>query len=226
MTLIRKGNTSWFLSSPGTLQTDRYGLSSATAVWTRMSPTDTDPGRPSGTSFGDSHPIWTTLKCDRSTISQTNFGWQATAEYFGIQGAPPTPIYELDWSTSEEPIETHPDFVATLAGTPAARLNDADFDDKGFFIGFKPSSSLAGVRGYLAPGAVWRETSITTTVPGALGSVGAIVSPSGPVPSVPSPRTWLYLGLTYQQRGQTYTVKKEWRLSGRKGWNTLIYTTV
>lgn len=59
-----------------------------------------------------------------------------------------------------EPIETHPEFTDKLAGTKAAPLNGAVFDDVGKFQGFSTDTSnsritseepLAGTRSYLAP---------------------------------------------------------------------------
>ncbi len=231
MTLIRKGNTAWFLQSPGRLKSDRYGVSSATAIWQRSFDGASSPGLPSGLSFGSTHPIWNTLKCDNYEVGFDAPFWTCTAEFYGPRvdagggGGPPpdVEVYELDWSVSEEPIETHPNFAATLAGTPTGPLNDADFDDKGNFVGFKATSSLRGVRGYLAPGVIWRKSYSTTTQPNNLGNVGKIVIPSGPVPSVPSGYNWLSLGITWQQKALIYQVREEWKLSGRNGWNSLIY---
>jgi hypothetical protein len=73
-------------------------------------------------------------------------------------------------SVSAEPIETHPDFITKIAGTPDAPLNGATFDKKkftGFGVVTKDSSGpvdksltseqpLAGVRSYYVPKSVFR----------------------------------------------------------------------
>jgi hypothetical protein len=226
MALTRKGSTGWVLESYGTLQTDRFGLSSATARWGRYDSVGGDPGAPK--SFGQTHPLWTYLTCDKVSVSHTGTHWESEVNFFGVNGNP-TPIYELDMRTSEEPIESHPNFAtfAYPAGT-----NGAKYDADGAFLGFYPvynvSNALTnkewvGVRGFLSPGAIWRKNYVTSTQPNDISVVGKVDTPEGSPPSVASGRTWLYNGLTWEQRGLVYTVKKEWLLSGREGWNTTIY---
>lgn len=230
MALTRKTPVGWFLTSNGQLQTDRFGLSTATARWARLDIGGTAPGTP--VVFGNAHPLWTYLDCDKVSISQTEHGWEAEANFFGVTGSP-EPIYEVDHSTSEEPIETHKDFRTQLGGTPTNRLNGAKFDTDangaGFigFTDFKNDTDLAdawrGIRSYLSPGVVWRKNYVTKTLPSDFGDVGSIDVPEGNPPQLPTGRNWLYLGLVWEQRGITYSVKKEWRASGRRGWNPKIY---
>ena len=232
MAITRKGQTGWFLTSPGSLQTDRYGLATASARWRRQDIANTtNPGSP--VSFGQTHPIWFFLNCDKVVISQSENGWDCEASFFGVDGIP-QPIYDLDLSTSEEPIETHANFRTSIGGTPAAPLNGAQFSTDtntlGEFIGFNgpfanttAEDTWRGIRSYLAPGAVWRKTQVTATRPNDIADVGNIDVPEGSPPALGSGRNWLYKGLTYEQKGLTYTVRKEWLLSGRRGWNTTIY---
>ena len=56
------------------------------------------------------------------------------------------------------------------------------------------------------------------------GDVGCVDFPEGNAPQLPTGRNWLYVGLVWEQRGLTYSVKKEWRASGRRGWNNDIYS--
>ena len=225
MPLTRKGRAGWFLESPGTLQTDRYGLSSAVARWARYDLGATDPGTP--TSFGQAHPIWSSLSCDKVQISHQGTHWQCEASFFGIYGSP-QPIYEIDMRTSEEPIESHPlfDTFAYPEGT-----NGSKFDADGQFLGFYPvvnetneitNPAWVGVRGFLSPGTVWKKRYVTNLRPTDIGAVGSIDTPEGNPPSYGG-RNWLYNGLTWEQRGLTYTVTKEWLLSGPLGWNSEIY---
>lgn len=228
MALNRKGQTGWVLQSNGSLQTDRHGLAQATARWTRADVGNANPGSPVG--FGSLHPLWSYLACDRFTITQEEAFWVCEAQFYGVNGVP-EPIYELDYSTSEEPIETHKDFRATIGGKPTAVLHGAKFDTDGVFVGFAgpfadntEEDTWRGITSYLAPGAIWRKSYTTSTRPADLGSVGKIDVPEGSAPAVPTGYNWLYLGVTWEQRGRTYSVRKEWRLSGRRGWNATIYT--
>lgn len=229
MALTRKTPVGWIKTSNGQLQTDRFGLSQAAARWVRMDVGDTDPGAP--TSFGSAHPLWSYLDCDKISISQTEHGWEAEASFFGVTGIP-SPIYEIDFSMSEEPIETHKEFATKLAGTPANKLHGARFEPDGNFAGFVtfPAGREAerdiwqGIRSFLNPGAVWRKNYVTKSRPGDIGDLGRIDVPEGDPPTLGNSQNWLYTGLTWEQRGLTYQVKKEWRASGRRGWNTDIYT--
>lgn len=228
MALTRKGTTGWVLETGGSLQTDRYGLAQSTARWTRADiAANANPGSPVG--FGSGHPIWTWLGCDRWTVFSDGVYWFCEAQFFGFTGSP-EPIYELDYCTSEEPIETHKNFRSTIGGKPGNELNGARFDDEGAFIGFvgpfandTEEDEWRGITSYLAPGAVWRKNYLTSSRPSDLGQVGTVDVPEGSAPSVPAGMNWLYTGLTWEQRGRIYQVRKEWRLSGRRGWNDTIY---
>lgn len=227
MSLTRKGQGGWVMEKMGTLSTDRFGLSSATARWCRYDIGPSLPGQPAV--FGSLHPMWTFLSCDKVSVTHNGVHWECDVNYFGIQGSP-TPIYELDIRTSEEPIESHPDFktFAYPAGTNGSRFDPTD----GSFMGFMPQYSgtdvtnkaWVGVRGYLSPGAIWRKCYVSTTQPSDISQLGKIDSPEGSPPAIRDGANWLYAGLTWEQRGRVYTVKKEWQLSGRQGWNTAIYT--
>lgn len=227
MSLTRKGTIGWILEKNGVLQTDRFGMSSATAKWARYDlGGNVDPGQP--VFFGNSHPLWTFLTCDKVSVEHTGTHWEAEANFFGVLGTP-TPIYELDLRTSEEPIESHPNFVqfAYPVGTNGSRFDPVD----GSFLGFVPlyngtdvtNPTWAGVRGYLAPGAVWRKCYVSTVQPNDISIVGKIDTPEGSPPAIRSGSNWLYTGLNWEQRGLVYSVKKEWLLSGRQGWNADIY---
>lgn len=223
MSLTRKGQTGWVLSTAGTLSTDRYGLSSAIATYSRYDFGLGDPGLP--VSFGSTHPVWTYLECDKVQVSHNGTHWEARADFFGVTGAP-APIYELDMSLSEEPIETHPDFFMVLGGSVNLPYNGAIFDEDGTFKGFVKdgdNDEFVGVRSYLSPGAVWRKVYVSKTKPSDMSLLGKIDVPEGSPPTVSSGRNWLYSSLSWEQRGLTYQIRKEWRLSGRQGWNISIY---
>lgn len=219
MALTKKGTLGLTLDSYGMLQTDRYGMSTATATWFQLSDITGVP-----ITFGASHPVWSFLKCDKVNVSYDKPYWRVEASYFGVNGTPAA-IYELDVSMSEEPVETHPDF-ADFAGAPGSEANGATFDAEGAFLGFVGAGAnpeWVGVRSYLAPGMIWRKTYVASSTPPSVSTLGLIDTPEGSPPSVESGRTWMFSGLSFEQKGLVYQVRKEWRLSGRRGWNTTLY---
>ena len=119
-------NNTLVFTSGGQLVTDRFGMSSARAVWWYYGDSPE-----SQVSIFSAHPRWSFLEMDKRTIVLRPDGaWDIVGDYFGVDGNP-EPIYALDNSTSQEPIETHPNFAA-FGG------NGAVFDEDGLFVGFKP----------------------------------------------------------------------------------------
>ena len=97
------------------------------------------------------------------------------------------------------------------------------FDPANPVYGQCSNPQWAGVRSYLAVGAVWRET-ITGGTGTTFGDVGTIQSPNGPAPGASGDRNWLYVGSAMEMRGSAVTVRREWRLSGPKGWSQALYS--
>jgi hypothetical protein len=214
------------LTTGGQLVTDRYGMSTARAVWWYYGPSPEDQ-----VGMLSAHPRWSFLDMDKRTISLAEDGhWDIVGDYFGVQGIPEA-IYTLDNSTSQEPIETHKDF-ATFAGYEASPLNGARFDhETGEFINFVrnpagTNTKWVGVRAYLNASAVWRQTTVRKIRPSGadLDNVGKIDSPPNNPPT-PSGRNWLYGACSYDQKGRTFTIRREWLLSGPRGWNDVIYAS-
>jgi hypothetical protein len=56
-----------------------------------------------------------------------------------------------------------------------------------------------------------------------INRVGRIDEPDGWQPSIATSKNWLYIGMTFSQRGSTYQVRKTWKASGTRGWNTTLY---
>lgn len=211
----------------GQLVTDRFGMSTARAVWWYYGDSPETQ-----VSIFSAHPRWSFLEMDKRTITLRSDGaWDIIGDYFGVQGTP-EPIYSLDNSTSQEPIETHKDFV-TFAGTPTSPINGAVFDpDDLTFLNFKQVVSgsavsnvkWVGMRAYLNASAVWREIKVTKTKPSAseITSIGRIDNPPGDAPT-PAGRNWLFGAICYEQKARTYTIRREWLLSGPGGWNDVVY---
>jgi len=198
--------------------------------------------------LGGTHPYNTRLWMEQQEIVYTADGAQAVCAYAGVQYENlEKPSYELIIGMEESPISTHPNFL-TIAGTPASPANGALFVDPetgsvstdnaaGVFDRFLPYvggslNAKAGIEAYLDPVVTYRESYVSYVLPSASG-FGKIVS------DVPGPgfrgslgrRNWLYVGYTYRRRGDpggatnrvVYEIAKEWKLSGRNGWDTQIY---
>lgn len=222
------GTTGW-VAKGGRYTTDKYGLSTGGYRWEKATTEDGAFGNP----VTSTHPLNSNLVLERSTIGIEDGIAFAEGEYAGLTGGDPSPVYELDVSSSEEPIECHPNF-----SNFATDANGATYDSTtGDFVGFtkrplydpsNPDYSVTnpewvGVRSFLSAGAVWREVRISKTNSVSISTVGHIASPAGSPPSPGSGRTWLYSGASMQQRGNVYTIRREWRLSGLRGWNTTLY---
>jgi len=226
------GNTGLIVKHFGELNTDKYGLDSATCVWTcPMFAFNLAPG------LGSAHPIWSWLYMERRRVSIDPGFAIITGEYVGITGNRTPSQYEASYSESEEPIQTHPDFVTTIGGKPSAVLNGAIFidqdtqkvtpdDSRGVFREFKSLidgalNPFAGISSFLSPQVTLREIWMSTS-PVSTGGLGHI---SGPPMSIalPDGGNWLYTGASFQQRGRVYANSREWRSSGRRGWNSDIY---
>lgn len=140
-------------------------------------------------------------------------------------------------ATSEEPIETHPQFnttSASIVNLSGGALTEGDavnsttggavFDQDGRFLYFNrgAKAALFGVSSYLSPSLVYRRAYSTSTTP-SLTKVGRIVTPAGDFPSVTSGVTWLCTGIQYTQKGKSFDVSEDFRASDTKGWNEYIY---
>ena len=206
------------------------GLDTATCVW--KCPMDSFGLMPAMLS---AHPIWTWLYMEKRRVEVTPGFLVITGQYAGITGGRTPSVFEVSFAGCEEPIETHPDFVSDIAGLPSAPLNGAVFidpesgkistdDEKAVFDKFRVNvggsrNAFAGVAAYLSPEATAREIWLGTAMVSAAG-LGHI---SGPGIGVSVPGNWLFTGVSSQQRGRVYSNAKEWRASGRNGWNNTIY---
>ena len=150
--------------------------------------------------------------------------------------------FELDFSMSEEPIETHPNFkaLAEVYGwnpdkhefnkTPPAA---AVLKKAGLSAGPKqknPISQLYGVSAYLSVGAIYRITYCRATIPsGLMRGIGVIVgSPPGisqfKLPAASSGRTWLRMAPKIMRRGSCVQITEEYMLSGPRGIPSAVYS--
>lgn len=151
--------------------------------------------------------------------------------------------YQCNAVASEEPIETHPNFLTVTLGfatsivtasggflTEGATSGGAVFDVDGIFLGFNKDAlnSLAGVRSYLSPQVTFQvkyaiaDRPLTETQT----EIGTISTPLN-APSVTSGKNWLLTGVNWTNTGNgnlgAYQISEEYRLSGVGGWNPNIY---
>ena len=141
------------------------------------------------------------------------------------EGGLPEPIYSLERSVAQDPIDTHNKFEGEIGGTASAPINSAKFDSEtGIFIGFASDSAYRGITSYLLAGSVWTKSYLSYTQPSsaAQADVGFISVPDGNAPT-PAGKNWISLGLSFSKQGGVYQIQKSWRLSGDAGWDATIY---
>ncbi len=161
--------------------------------------------------------------------------------------------YSLDGSTGTEPIETHPEFAvfggAPFAGVAGPNNSGAVYDKDGTFKGFavEPPGIIyyadlnrtrAGVKSFLAPGAIYSEktTYSSSSIPTAgvlnltkLGKIDIppasrlLPEPASVPPKVGGDFTWLLIKHVASEAGDGLQVDRAWRLSGEAGWDIDIY---
>lgn len=220
------------LQPGGELVTDRYGLVTGRLTFkARPNRWDLYPA------IHSRHPNASFCLMEKRRVVQSRGWWTITGHYAGVEYDSSEKVYELERNTRSEPIETHPDFVEKIGGKPSAPLNGAIYvdetgwptsDDKlGVFEGFRITldgsrNKLAGVDSYLAPtNTVWTAQWTSRSKPSPGGGVGKIDNnPEGGAPDYGGEFTWLYTGLTYEDRAGTYSARQTWLL-GR--WISEIY---
>lgn len=158
-----------------------------------------------------------------------------TIEYRGLDPAlsyPPPPVYTIETTTGNEPLQTHPLWATQMAGTPDAPLNGAIFqsvDASGInynpgtnnpgtfdptnatFYQWSATSIFAGIEDYLAAGVVFKSTYVTIGGGADASAVGTFSSPDGPAPTLPADYEWFYLGITSEDNAGIYRNEATWK---------------
>lgn len=176
------------------------------------------------------------LRCVSASVSQNDQGIGTRTEvYMGTNGTHYR--YRLTTSGAQEPIQTHPDFKTTLAGDGDSPLNNAVFKGEEVdseFDYFPPNAGndLEGVSAYLEPAMEVEVTVVTIsgsmadpTFHSLYNNIGEIRTPTGGgAPALPLGRNWLLTGSSQEIIGGAVKATYLYRMSGRKGWNSLIYS--
>lgn len=238
------GNQGLILSRVGSLNTDSKGVDTCDAEWTIRKDRWTQLPR-----RGSPHPLWSHIAMNERRVSIDGAFAIARCSYEGVSSEETNkPEYELVLGVESSAIETHPDFDKRIGGKPTAGLNgamwrrcDNDSDVRGGafgnatedanyvfwkfsnFIG-NAKNPFAGIENYLdACSVVWRKTVMSKESLTELLKAGKIDRPEGPVPRLPGARNWLNMGTSQKRRGFSFEHTTEWKASGPKGWNRLIY---
>lgn len=214
---------------------DRYGLWSGRVIFETIP--DLVMQRLRATRKYDSHPLFNWLEMERVSMRPNGAFVELDAEYFGISGNDSEPVYEMANAAGEFPIEHHPNFpeIVKAAGLTPDKYLDEDGKFKGFPAQKLPEGgdghdypegrNLAGVESYMGYGEViWRCVHNTRTRPSQdqIEAVGKIQTPEGNPPT-PQGRNWILAAHPFTQRGKTYQVTREWKLSGPFGANPEVY---
>lgn len=178
--------------------------------------------------FQTRHPDFNNLICDKVSVEREKPSIAViTAEYAGGNDSDGSaggdgntenePIIEVYGSVSQQPIQTHPDFVDVLAGTSDAPLNEAEFDDDGNFEKFGHASELLGVTDYLAPQQTVRRTTIAKTRPTSIQVSVIEIPPVGT-------GSFLKTVYGYRRQGAVWVVEEEWLSAGQgRAWHASVY---
>jgi hypothetical protein len=248
--------TGLMLKHSGDVHQDIYGEETGTVTYQVFANDWSSVPGPAGFSSqagdGSSHPYISYLKFESREVNIKPGIWEVKVKYRGIpttyhnnDGTPP--VYELNYGSGTEPIETHPNFERYIGGTPSAPKNGAIFVDAngdvttddavGVFERFKivnPDNadlSFGGIESYLDMNNItWTKTWATKDMSNLnVANLKKVkVDSVEDDPLFPAPtfrnRNWLYLGISSTGvRGDSARHKATWKLSGIGKWNKLIY---
>ena len=176
--------------------------------------------------MGAPHPYNKDARIIAITLVGNKTSYDYDVQYFGLTANPSRPVYSYYSSLSEEPIETHPNFI-DFGGTADSPKPGAVFDADGLFLGFSDEAGddLTGVRGYLTGSPSIRKTWFTTQAKKGLEDIGETrtIKP-GVIPGIDEDTTALKTNWSSRPIGLTYyEITEEFLLSGMGAWNPIIY---
>lgn len=154
----------------------------------------------------------------------------------GFAGPLTSQNISIDFTTSQEPIESNISFVSEIGGVPAAPKHGAFFDaTTGEFLGFpvvdpdEPlvlPSRFAGLRSYLMPQETFTSNSVEFSYPSddLIANVGYVFDPMLELPTLPGNRSWLNSGIRVQNIANVYYRQQiTGLLSGPRNWIPEVY---
>ncbi len=163
---------------------------------------------------------------------------------FGFDGSEePEEEYNLDISTSEEPLSTHHRYTDPNGGLPAQDILEAvelatnpprsedgkqvkepDISTWNQLKKDLYDDTKKGIEAYREPRVTWSKRWISKEKPTGLNDIGKIKAPEGDPPQVAAQRNWLNIGIRSRERGKVYENEITWELSGRGGWLARYYS--
>ena len=175
------------------------------------------------------HPQFSTLlRTTAQAIRQEGDMFEFQLRYQGIvAGLEPTvPEKQFYRMMSDEPIDTHKDFVTVLGGTASAPLNSAKFDRDGRFMFWPVSAafSLGGIQTYKHC-MFGMKLIYARLAPPSKVTQPTIVAASAVhyAPDLDTAYNYLALPPYWDQVGGYYRVTYEYLASGPRGWNEKVY---
>tara|TARA_R110001599_G_C12090141_1_gene645941 strand:+ start:90 stop:830 length:741 start_codon:yes stop_codon:yes gene_type:complete len=225
------------------LSRDKMGLWTGTQVYTclRENFAWVVPGQ------GSSHEDFPFLTVDEiESVEGLEGGMmKIVAKYAGKLGASDeegegenVPEYNLEVTTSDEPLATHPKYDALDSYDRAEAVELATnppMEDDGESLKEIDTSEWSenkqelygkiriGIEAFRDPKVVWSKRWVSESLPANLNKTGEIDEPGGSEPGVAADRNWLYLGARTRIRGKVYEIEESWELSGRGGWDEDLY---
>ena len=196
------------------------------------------------------HPDFFFLLAKKAKINRKEAGMcEVTVDYEGVDpaggfdGGSNKPRYTVEGNTTQDPIETHPDFLE-FAGNWKNKLtwkNGAVFVEKkddavdyGKFLGFRPDPNIkdlwAGMLTYFNGSFIFgEEKTIPETSVGSakadMSKLGYIDVPpkSRVMPKFEADRNFLLITCNITEVGEGVKVTRKWILSGRGGFLKPVY---
>jgi hypothetical protein len=237
MAVIKIGNTTgaiYQVEQPIHLNPDGSAQASLTYKCTVESPYAVIP------EYLTPHPYLPALLCYESDLDYEPGGIiRITSIYRGILADNPEELaqYEFSRTLTEAPIETNPKYSIPRDDPPvtAADLNAIELAIQNCTPINSSLSAAAknlydkkrrGIDSFLRPGAIFKKTYASETIPTAiLDDVGKVVNPGAPAPDAPSDQNYLLMGVSWTKQAGLITVVEEYQLSGPGGWDPDLYPT-
>lgn len=232
-----RGSIALQIQAIGDVSVSRYGLAEGDVRW--KAPTSLATAL--APALRSTHPVFTYLTMEKIEFQFDNAYTEIIGHYAGAYpGGDPT--YDYQPSFGEEPIQTHPNFgsvnstsgdgtIVTAAGgaiqnsaISQTAASGVVFNSDGSFKAILSASpnNLGGVTAYLLSQGFYVKSYVDVNPPDCSND-GRIQTPDGSPPSLPSGGNWLQAPTVFTQRAGVYDIRRSWKASGRKGWNTVVY---
>ena len=186
------------------------------------------------------HPYLPNLKCYESDLDQEPGGIiRITSIYKGVLADNPKELaqHEFSRTLTQEPLETHPIFALPRDNPPvtADRLAEVELALQNCDLtpskDWEPAvkklweKKRRGIESYLKPGAIYKKSYVSDTIPGTslIARAGKIFEPPSPCPPSPPDQEYLCMGITWTKEAGVVHITEEYQLSGLGGWDPDLY---